>query len=127
LQGHRPLLCGILGVLNNARNTGKNLYDTFKQYVDPLTHVVADVLSPLAGTALGRQMAAMVYDARLWAQQHRSEIIAAATLAAAVGIVGAATAAVLLTGGAAAIAMTIPSPVRWSVARRGLPASWCKT
>lgn len=106
-QGHRPLLCGILGVLNNAQNTGKNLYDTLKQYVDPLTRALADVLSPLAGTALGRQMAAVVYDARLWAQQHQSEIIAAATLAAAVGIVGVATAAVILTGGAAAIPMTI--------------------
>ncbi|MEJ2557479.1 MAG: hypothetical protein P8186_14870, partial [Anaerolineae bacterium] len=106
-QGHRPLLCGILGALNNAQNTGKNLYDTLKQYVDPLTRVVADILSPLAGTALGRQMAAVVYDARLWAQQHQSEIIAAATMAAAVGIVGVATAAVILTGGAAAIPMTI--------------------
>jgi hypothetical protein len=106
-QGHRPLLCGILGALNNAQYTGKNLYDTLKQYVDPLTHVVADVLSPLAGTALGRQMAAAVYDARQWAQQHQSEIIAAATLVAAVGIVGVATAAVILTGGAAAIPMAI--------------------
>jgi hypothetical protein len=106
-QGHRPLLCGILGALNNARNTAKNLYDTLKQDVDPLTYVVANVLSPLASTALGRQMAAAVYDARLWAQQHHSELIAAATLAAAVGIVGVATAAVILTGGAAAIPMTI--------------------